>query len=296
MTVLNRIVGVPIDCSGRFTGVERMPAALRSAGIARRLNIPDFGDLPAVIDDPIRDQTTGIIGYQAVCTASHVIQDGIAALLRQNQQPLVMGGCCTLLIGVFAALRAEIGTVGLAFIDGHLDFYDGRSSPTGEAADMELAILTGIGPAELTGLNGVSQPLVQPRHTVVLGYRDSEQAERDGAPDPATAAPGITLYDAQTIRHDNAQERGQKTVTRLEAEPGRFWLHLDLDVLDSEILPAVDYLMPGGLDWETFIQLARPLAHSPALVGADVTIYNPALDPDGRCAQHIIDALAAIFT
>ncbi|MBZ0277666.1 MAG: arginase family protein, partial [Anaerolineae bacterium] len=239
MTVLNRIVGVPIDCSGRFTGVERMPAALRSAGIARRLNVPDFGDLPAVIDDPIRDQTTGMIGYQAVCAASHVIQDGIAALLKQNQQPLIMGGCCTLLIGVFAALRKEIGTVGLAFIDGHLDFYDGHSSPTGEAADMELAILSGIGPADLTNLGGITPPLVQPHHVVVLGYRDGEQAEQDGALDPAAAAPGITLHDAQAIHQSNAQEIGQKTATRLEAEPGRFWLHLDLDVLDSEILPAV---------------------------------------------------------
>ncbi|MCB9452097.1 MAG: arginase family protein [Anaerolineaceae bacterium] len=290
------IIGVPIDCSGRFTGVERMPAALRAAGLATRLNLHDWDDIPAVIDDPVRDETTGIIGYQAVCAASGSIQNGIVGLLRQNQQPLVIGGCCTLLIGVFAALRAKIGPVGLAFIDGHLDFYDGQSSPTGEAADMELAILTGIGPAALTGLDGITPPLVQPEQVVVLGYRDGEQAAQDGAPNPATAAPGITLYDAKTVQRHDPATLGRQTAARIEAEPGRFWLHLDLDVLDETALPAVDYLMPGGLDWETVIQLARPLAHSPALVGADVTIYNPALDSDGRYARRIVDALAAIFS
>lgn len=289
------IVGVPIDCSGRFTGVERMPAALRAAGLAARLNLPDWGDLWAVIDDPIRDKTTSIIGYETVCTASQVIQDGIANLIRQQQQPLIIGGCCTLLIGIFAALRAEIGHTGLAFVDGHLDFYDGRSSPTGEAADMELAILSGIGPAALTRLGGITAPLVQPEHVIVLGYRDGEQAARDGAPDPTTRVPGMALYDAQAVRQHGPTSLGHQTATRLEAEPGRFWLHLDLDVLDEEALPTVDYLMPGGLDWETLIQLARPLAQSPALVGADVTIYNPALDLDGRYARRVVDALATIF-
>jgi arginase len=272
-----------------------MPAALRAAGLAERLNLPDWGDLRATIDDPARDDATGIIGYGAVCTASQVIQDGIAALIRQQQQPLIIGGCCTLLIGLFAALRAETGHAGLAFVDGHLDFYDGRSSPTGEAADMELAILSGIGPAALTGFGGIPAPLVQPQHVVVLGYRDGAQAARDGAPDPTVHAPGMTLYNAQAVRENNPTTSGQQTAARLEAEPGRFWLHLDLDVLDAEVLPAVDYQMPGGLDWETLIALARPLAHSPALLGADVTIYNPALDHDGRYARRIVDALTAIF-
>ena len=44
-------------------------------------------------------------------------------------------------------------------------------------------------------------------------------------------------------------------------------------------MPAVDYLLPGGLDWDELAELLVPLAASPALLGADVTIYNPSLDP-----------------
>ena len=60
-------------------------------------------------------------------------------------------------------------------------------------------------------------------------------------------------------------------------------------------MPAVDYLLPGGLDWEELAELLVPLAASPALLGVDVTIYNPSLDPDGVYAPRIVGLLAEVF-
>lgn len=287
------IVGVPIDGAGHATGVERMPAALRAAGLARRLSLPDEGDLPVTLDDPERDPTTGMIGFAAVCAASAGIWAGVGALLARGERPLVVGGCCTLLLGVFAALRDHFGRTGLAFVDGHLDFYDGRSSPTGEPADMELAILTGLGPAGLVDLAG-PPPLVDPSDVFVLGHRDAEQAAQDGAPDPKVITPTMRLFEAQAVRQAPASIGGQ-VAEKLAAAPGRYWLHLDLDVLDETALPAVDYLMPGGLDWAELAALARPLAQSPAMVGLDVTIYNPTLDPTGKYAHQIVELLETIL-
>ena len=65
--------GIPIDGSGAFTGLERMPAALRIAGLVDRLKIKDLGDLPVKIDDPKRDKTTGIIGFKQVGEVSDTI-------------------------------------------------------------------------------------------------------------------------------------------------------------------------------------------------------------------------------
>lgn len=293
-TQLTTFVGVPIDSTGHPNGLERMPQALRDAGLLEQLEIQDSGDLPVTIEPPVRDPATGIIGYESVCRTSKIIRDNLRNLLTQGKRPLVAGGCCTLLIGVFAALRQQYGRVGLAFVDGHLDFYDGQSSPTGEAADMELAILTGFGPSELSNLAGVS-PLVAAQDVVVLGYRDAEEARQAGALDPQTVAPAMTLVDAQTLKHGNRSRLGAQVASRFEAEPQRFWLHLDLDVLDQSVLPAVDYRMPNGLHWEELAELVRPLTHSPALVGADITIYNPALDRDGYYAKQIVTWLAAIL-
>lgn len=292
-TSATTMIGVPIDGSGCATGVERMPAALRAAGLAGRLGLPDLGDLPVTLDDPRRDPVTGIIGFEAVCAASAGIRAGVGELLTRGERPLVVGGCCTLLLGVFAALRDHFDRVGLAFVDGHLDFYDGRSSPTGEPADMELAILTGLGPAGLVDLVG-PPPLVAPSDIFVLGYRDAEQSAQDGAPDPKVIAPAMRLFEAQAVRQVSAT-LGSQVAKKLAAASGRYWLHLDLDVLDETALPAVDYLMPGGLDWAEVAALVRPLAQSPAMIGLDVTIYNPTLDPDGKYAHRIVELLETIL-
>lgn len=159
---------------------------------------------------------------------------------------------------------------------------------------MELAILTGIGPAGLVDLAG-KPPLVFEQDVVVLGYRDGESAAEAGAPDPRTVAPGITLVDVDELRHKTPGACGAQAAQQFAVEKRHFWLHLDLDVLDQGVLPAVDYQKPNGIKWEELADLVRPLARSPALVGADVTIYNPALDPDGWYAAQIVHWLGRIF-
>ncbi len=293
-SVVTTLVGVPIDCTGRDIGVERMPAALRAAGLVTSLNIRDNGDLATRINDSRRDPVTGMIGFQQVCVASSIIREEIGAILARQERPLVIGGCCTLLVGVSAALQDQFGRVSLAFVDGHQDFYNGKSSSTGEAADMDLAILTGNGPSGLVDIARVV-PLVQPEDVFVLGYRDADEASREHALEPTVVAPGIHLFDAQMVRKEGPAVLGTNTANALSTNPGRFWLHLDLDVLDQDILPAVDYLMPNGLNWDEVTALVRPLATSPALIGADVTIYNPTLDPDGRYAKRIVQLLSDIF-
>ncbi|RSS72831.1 arginase family protein, partial [Streptomyces sp. WAC05292] len=60
-----------------------------------------------------------------------------------------------------------------------------------------------------------------------------------------------------------------------------FWVHLDADVLDPSVMPAVDSPDPGGLFPGELADLLRVLIGSPRCVGLNVTIYDPDLDPDG---------------
>jgi len=100
-----------------------MPAALRAARLVQRLNTHDLGDLPITIDTPQRDPATGIIGFHAVCKMSDSIRTELGVLLKRGERPFFLGGDCTLLIGACAALKGQFGRVGLAFVDGHLDYY-----------------------------------------------------------------------------------------------------------------------------------------------------------------------------
>jgi arginase len=70
-----------------------------------------------------------------------------------------------------------------------------------------------------------------------------------------------------------------------------FWVHLDADVLDDAVMPAVDYRMPGGLSWGELTKVLQAAIGSGRAVGLDITIFNPKLDEDGTIAAAFVDAL-----
>jgi arginase len=57
-------------------------------------------------------------------------------------------------------------------------------------------------------------------------------------------------------------------------------------------MPAVDYRLPDGLSWTELTTVLR-VALSGHAIGLGVTIFNPLLDPDGRLAAALVDALVA---
>jgi arginase family enzyme len=280
------VLDAPLDCSGAGRGEERAPAALRAAGLLDRLGARDAGEADAHIRDAYRDAATGVIGAADVRRASAAIADGIHRIRDAGHRPLVLGGDCTLLLGVFQALPR--GT-GLWFVDGHADFYDGETSPTGEAADMDLSILTGHGPH---GLVDQHEPLVDPAAVVLLGHRPGELGD-DAALENGRLDPAIHALTAPDVRERGPARTGADVAARLAGGPA--WLHLDLDVLDETALPAVTYPQPLGLDWDELVALARPLAAAPNLAGVSVADFNPDRDPDGAHAERVVEALHSTF-
>ena len=289
------VLGAPMESEALLQGVNLMPAALRAAGLVDVLAAADAGDLPISITDQERDARTGLVAYGQVCAATGVVRDGVLSLLGGGALPLVVGGCCGILVGIFAALTQRHGRVGLAFVDGHYDFYDGVTAPAAALADIELRVLTGSGPAELVNA-GPRQPLLEPRDAWLLACRDASQMVAASSPDPFVEIAAAHFRDDQAVKKLGAARVGREAARGLAPDPGRFWLHVDLDVLSTAVMPAVDYLLPGGLDWDELTDLLRPLTSSPALLGMDVTIYNPSLDPGRRLAPRIVRLLRDVLT
>jgi arginase len=254
--------------------------------LLERLGARDAGEADARIRDTRRDPATGVIGAADVRRAAADIAARVGNVLNAGEMPLVLGGDCTLLLGVFGALPAASG---LWFVDGHADFYDGETSPTGEAADMELSILTGHGPH---GLLESSEPLLDPAAVVLLGHRPDELGT-DVALENGRLDPRIHALTAGEVRRQGAAGTGVDAAARLADRPA--WLHLDLDVLDETALPAVSYPQPLGLDWDEVVEIARPLAAAPNLIGVSVADFNPDRDPDGAHAHRVVEALRSTF-
>ena len=276
----------PLDSAGLDGAEAEAPAALRAAGVLERWGASDAGAVPERIHDSRRDPATGVVGAGDVRRAAAAIGARVGELLAEGHRPLVLGGDCTLLLGVAAALPERCG---LWFIDGHADFYDGESSPTGEAADMELAILTGRAGSALLGEAG---PRLDPSAVVVMGHRPDELGD-DVAFENARLDPAIEAVTAPQVRELGPARVAERALTRLRDRPA--WLHLDLDVLDAGVLPAVSYPQPLGLDWGELRELAGPLAAAPGLIGVSVADFNPALDPEGVHARRVVHELAPVF-
>jgi arginase len=281
------LLDVPLDSSGAGRGEEHAPDALRAVGLLERLEARDAGAVEAArIRDTRRDPLTGVIGADEVRRASAAIAASVRELLDAGERPVVLGGDCTLLLGVFGALPA--GT-GLWFVDGHADFHDGELSPTGEAADMDLSILTGHGPE---GLLEGPERLLDPGAVVLMGHRPDELAQEVAA-ENARLDPAIEAHTSAQLRERGPATLGAAAAARLTATSA--WLHVDLDVLDETALPAVTYPQPGGLAWAELADLVAPLAAAPNLLGVSIADFNPDRDPDGVQARRVVDALAQLL-
>lgn len=280
------LLGAPWDCSGSGRGEQDAPEALRAAGLSV-LASRDLGDAATLIDSTRRDEQTNVLALPETIRAaeclSEILTDALRALPRLR--PLVVGGDCSILLGIFAALR---GSAGLWFVDGHPDYLDGWTSGTGETADMDLAVLTGIGAEPLVRLGG-QKPMLSVHDVVLIGHR-TQNLDESSVAEVARLPAELHRIDAGALRNDPA-DAGRRAADWLGAACSGAWLHIDLDVLDSDTLPAVTYPQPDGPDWEQLSAVLRPLARSPRLIGVSVADFRPDLDPTGAYATRVVQLL-----
>lgn len=280
---------------GSQQGAWRAPQALLDAGLAAALMPTSVAKLPrpaywttAEPDSRIRN-ATGIRRY------STAISDHVARALANVRFPIVIGGDCSILLGCLLGAR-QAGRTGLIHIDGHSDyFHPGNydvTSRLGAAAGMDLALATGLGEPILTEWQGVSGPLVAPADTVQLGERDAFTPEFQDAYGDIARSP-ITQITIQEILSAGVEAVTGKVATFMQDRRlDRVWVHVDLDVLDESIMPAVDSPGTPGLDFDQLAALVSGLDATGRVMGVDFAIYDPERDPQQRYAVPIVKCVA----
>src|ERR1022692_143160 len=152
-------LGVPIDSVGSPDGgppfgTELAPSALRDRDIVARLGAADRGDADVRVTGSARDPVSGIVGWPSVGSMTTRVRAAVGQVISGGERPFLLGGCCALVMGAVAGATDTLGRIGLVSVDGHLDLYDHRTSPTGEAADMPAAALLGLGWPDLLAALG----------------------------------------------------------------------------------------------------------------------------------------------
>ncbi len=289
------VIGVPYTSSGLTTGEALAPTVLRDAGLIEALGrsavVTDHGDVTIEPPAPMRDPASGIIAPRAMVAMIDAVHAAVDRALRDDEFPIVIGGECPLLLGCLAAVRDLYGRTGLLFVDGHEDAWPPAHSTTGEAADMELGLALGMTMADHVPELSNALPVVQPQDVAALGPRDRDEIAAAGL---TSIAAQVTMLDDRALNAGDIQETTKSITQKLHSNTGHWWFHLDLDVLATDALAAVRYRQPGGLHWEQLAALTRVALTSPGLVGWDITIYNPDLDPGHRSATRIVSFLGAM--
>ncbi|MDP9300244.1 MAG: arginase family protein [Actinomycetota bacterium] len=283
------LIGVPTNSAGRIDGVARSPMALREEGlvdaIRQHADVHDYGDVGLPNPSPERDAATHIIDPRGLGVLVARVREAVAPILDNGHLPLVIGGDCPLLLGCLAA-GAVRGPRGLLFVDGHEDAYLPVQSSTGEAADMELAFALGMADASWSPeLAALITPL-EAADVQILGPRDAELLRAEGV---SSLGDRVAIVDGDRLAADPAGAAASACASL----PDPWWFHLDLDVLSTEALPAVDYPQPGGLGWEALASVATTALRADPL-GWDITIYNPDLDPERMHARRIVRFIGSV--
>lgn len=271
-------------------GVERLPEALLDAGLADAIDARWAGRVLAPPYDPRRDPVTGVLNLTGLRDYAHALAEAVTTVLDSGDFPMVLGGDCSIVLGTMLALRRR-GRYGLLFIDAHADFYQPEAEPNGEAASMDLALVTGRGPDLLANVDGRG-PLVRDDDVVQFGRRDAREADEAGSQRIEDTA--IRVIDLADVRDRGVPRAAADAVEHLmRDELDGFWIHIDCDVLDDAVMPAVDYRISGGLAWEELATTVRLAVGTGRAVGMEITIFNPQLDDDGSIARSLVGCIAA---
>jgi len=285
-------LGLAPPAPGKEPGARRMASRLRQLGLRERLGVVDATEVAPPPYNPERDQATGIRNARAIADYSVALAAAVDAQLGANRFPLVIGGDCSILLGCLLALRPRARHA-LVFVDGHQDLQTPSVSRTGGAAGMDLALAVGIGPTLLAALGG-DAPLVAATDVAVLGPRDNPAWYTGDDVKRARDAMHVRYLDA--LRRTGVATAGEE-VAALVARSGvkGTWIHLDVDVLDDAVMPAVDSRQPDGLSYDELGSLLRPVLEAGLVVGMDVTIYDPDRDPDSSAGRALVDGLVRLL-
>ena len=280
------LIGAPTSAGAHSPGQERAPQALRASG--RLPAALDLGDTTLRRWAPDRAhrraQNAGGVAASAAEVAAKVEE-----ALRGGRRALVLGGDCTIELGVVAGAQAAgHADLGLVYFDLHADLNTPDTIPSGTLDWMGMAHLLGR-PGAHPDLPG---PLLDPADVVLLGVDDEQLTDAE-----RTALIELALH---TVPLPEVERDPRAAARRALALAGheRLLVHFDVDVVDFVDLPLSENTGHNiGLPFATAQAVVETLLGDPRVIALTVTEHNPQHDPeDGAASAALAAALASALT
>lgn len=272
-------------------GVRKMPEVFEKFSFKKRLNIQKFYTIVPPAYTGVVDLSTGIRNLPELIDYSRQYAATIKEIISAKLFPIVIGGDCSILIGSMMALK-QLGNYGLVHIDGHTDYAIAKiSSSTGGTAGMDLAIVTGIGDNAITNIDGL-KPYVAEANTAQFANRCYDKTFNGNFYNTDIFSADLPVLRKKGIEKTVTEFAEKLKTNKVEG----VWLHIDADVLNGEIMPAVDSPQDDGLSYAELKTLLHTFIKSGMVTGFQLTIYDPDLDPDRTIGKRLVDELVDLFS
>ena len=290
------LIGAPTDIGAGHRGASMGPEALRVAGIAdallqRGIEVVDRGNLTGPMN-PWQGPSNGYRHLPQVQEWNRLVMHAVAAELKQDRLPVLLGGDHCLAIGSITAVaqhcRERNKRLLVLWLDAHADYNTSSVTPSGNIHGMPVACLCGLGPRELTELGG-SAPAMTPDSIRQIGIRSVDAGEKKLVRDA-----GLDIYDMRYIDEIGMKRVMEEALTDID-DNTHVHVSFDVDFLDPSIAPGVGTTIPGGPNYREAQLCMEMIADRGSLGSLDIMEMNPAFDDHNRTAILAVDLVESLF-
>lgn len=275
------LIGVPSSAGSHGVGQEKAPQALRRAGLVTAMQqsgieVSDFGDLPLALYQP-RSENRKQQNLTRVVEVARRVADRVDEVLKQHLTPVVIGGDCTITLGVLAGYLRHVENIGLLYFDGDIDLNTAATTTSGILDSMGMAHMIGEGAEELSRV-GPRFPLMPEDHIALFGFDPHEVEEREWK----ELERRRMLQFPVTSFNGQPREVARTALSQLEQLAEVVLVHFDVDSIDSADFPLADFPHHNeGQSLSDALACLNVFCSGQKCGGLVVTEINPDHDIDG---------------
>ncbi len=286
------LIQVPYDLGEEQVGLGKGPIRFIQAGADRNLLDQGFEVKVETIkrDVPAKDDM-----LKKIANINANLAKSIKKAISEGYFPLVLGGNCNTILGILAGLPPS--KIGIIYFDAHGDFNTPEISISGFFDGMPLAIATGQCYPDLLTHIGNMSPIPE-SHTMHVGARDLDPKERELLENSE-----VQVVTTDELKEDIEMRILHSALTKLHPQVQEVYLHIDIDVIDPQEAPGVNYRTPNGLSLDEMEKAIKTIAAHFRIKAAALTAYNPDHEEDEKTLQTgfrllnvIADAVASSLT
>jgi arginase len=277
------LIQVPYHLGKKAIGMGLGPIRFMETNVVQKLQ--DYGHKLKIetiqLNKPFKDEISAIIDLNNLL--KKVVQDGVKA----GYFPLIIGGNCNTCLGTLAGLNDP--ETGIIWFDAHGDFNTPETSPSGFFDGMPFAIATGQCYTDLWSQIADINPIKE-SYSLHIGGRDFDLEEQE-----LLESSQVGVIRATDLKKRKYKERLIPVLTELQSKTKKIYLHIDIDIVDPQEAPGVDYRSPNGLTSKEVIAIIKMISERFTIKAAALTAYNPTKDENSKTLNVGIDTMKALI-